>query len=196
MSGNSVFYTTGEIADMLGAHPDTVRKYCDSGELRAEKGALSPHRRIKREELIAFLEKKGISKNIIDRKKAKKILIADDDPSVRDVIMHTIQLLSYPFQIEYADNGHQACIRAGSMRPDIILLDLMMPEMDGFQVLRNLRKDKDTQNIPVLIITAFDNDENLSRLSSLKVTAVLIKPFSIKELQRHITLILQINDTN
>lgn len=187
-------YTTGEIARILGTHPDTVRKYCDSGELESEKGVLSTHRRIKRQSLIAFLEKRGISKELLDRNLPKRVLIVDDETSVREMIMHTLRMLKAPFEFEYADNGHQACIQAGAHRPDLIILDLMMPEMDGFQVLKNLRKVENTRQIPILVVTAYGSDENMEKISGLGASGILTKPFSIKDLQIKVSALLKISE--
>jgi two-component system alkaline phosphatase synthesis response regulator PhoP len=186
-------YTTGEVAKILGTHPDTVRKYCDSGVLEAAKGVLSTHRRISRASLVEFLKQRGISGDVIDKKAPKKILIADDDASVREMIMHSLRMLGFPMEVEYADNGHQACIQAGSNRPDLIILDLMMPEMDGFQVLKNLRKVEETKEIPVLVVTAYGNPENLSRISEEGISGILVKPFSIKELQKKVVQTLKLS---
>jgi CheY-like chemotaxis protein len=68
-----------------------------------------------------------------------------------------------------------------------------MPEMDGFQVLKNLKKVEETRNIPVIVVTAYGNPENLSKISEEGIAGILIKPFSIKELQKKVVQTLKIS---
>jgi CheY-like chemotaxis protein len=82
------------------------------------------------------------------------ILIVDDDQVTRDVLRRV--LTKEGWKVREAENGAKGLEMAGEMKPAVILLDLMMPEMDGFEVLRALRQDKDRRDIPVVIITSKD----------------------------------------
>jgi len=189
-------YTTGEVARILGTHPDTIRNYCDSGELAMERGILFTHRRIKRESLITFLQKRGIPGDVIDRKIPKHILIVDDEALVRGMIMQSLKMLDFPFEIDVAENGHQACIQIGYNPPDLIILDLMMPEMDGFQVLESIRKTEISKDIPVMVITGYGEDENIRRISGLGVVDVLRKPFSVADIQNMTIRLLKLAEAD
>ena len=90
-----------------------------------------------------------------------------------------------------ATGGAQAFQRLAVRQPDLILLDLLMPQMDGFEVCRRLRSDASTRNIPILIISALDDPESRARAASAGATAYYTKPFSpialLKEIDRHRT---------
>jgi len=189
-------YTTGEVARILGTHPDTIRNYCDSGELETERGILFTHRRIKKESLIAFLQKRGIPGDVIDRKIPRRILVVDDEAPVREMIVESLKILGFPFEFDFAENGHQACIQVGYNPPDLIILDLMMPEMDGFQVLESIKKTEISKDIPVMVVTGYGDEENIRRISGLGVVDFLKKPFSIAEIQEITLRLLKFAEIN
>jgi two-component system alkaline phosphatase synthesis response regulator PhoP len=110
----------------------------------------------------------------------KKILIVDDDPEL-------VELLSFNFRkagfaIGTATNGVEALKKACSIAPNLILLDLMLPELDGFAVCETLRRDAATASIPVVILTALNSE--LGRLTGLSCGAddYVTKPFSPRQL--------------
>jgi DNA-binding response OmpR family regulator len=110
----------------------------------------------------------------------KKILVVDDDPEVRELLGFNLKKAG--FAIGTAANGVEALKKACSVSPDLILLDLMMPELDGFAVCEILRRDPATSAIPILIVTAVSGQ--LARLTGLEsgATDYMTKPFSPKDL--------------
>jgi len=94
----------------------------------------------------------------------KKILIVDDDPDYATIIQH--QLLAVGHKLTFVDNGEDALSAAAEEQPDVILLDVLMPKLNGFQVLKMLKANEKTKSIPVIILTTLDYDEN--RFGSLK----------------------------
>lgn len=110
----------------------------------------------------------------------KKILVVDDE----DDILHFLELVlrEKGYDIVTASGGHEALTRAQMERPDLILLDIMMPQMDGWEVLKLLRVDEDTAQIPVAMLSA--RTEAKDRVQGLQEGAVdyICKPFSLHEL--------------
>jgi CheY-like chemotaxis protein len=95
---------------------------------------------------------------------AGRALLVDDDDLVRRVVRQVLQQLGW--QVSEAENGQVAVQSLGAARPDVIILDLMMPKMDGFEFLDKLRSRQDWQDIPVVIITGKDlTDEDRDRLN-------------------------------
>ncbi len=119
------------------------------------------------------------------------ILIVDDDPIVRESIG---ALLFRPdAELIYAENGREALSKAVETLPDVILLDVMMPEMDGFEVCRHLRFNPTLAEIPIVMITALDDKD--SRLAGLQAGAddFLNKPVDRLELRTRVQTILRLN---
>ena len=109
-----------------------------------------------------------------------RILIADDDPQT--IIMLEFKLKSLGHEIMSANDGGQALEMAASESPDLVLLDLNMPVLDGFQVLRRLKSDGVTKDIPVIMLSAHGQEKEV--VTGLEIGAVdyVSKPFSFAEL--------------
>jgi DNA-binding response OmpR family regulator len=106
----------------------------------------------------------------------KKILVVDDDADIVDLLCFNLKKAG--FAIGTAADGIEALKKARSIRPDLILLDLMMPELDGFAVCEILRRDSVTAGIPIIMLTALSSE--LSRLAGMSSGAneYVAKPFS------------------
>ncbi len=119
------------------------------------------------------------------------ILIADDDPSIRELARMYLEKEGYG--VETAVNGAQALIKIKENRPALLVLDLMMPEMDGWEVTRRLRAEGD---LPILMLTARDDD--IDKIVGLEMGAddYLTKPFNPRELVARVRAILRRMGTN
>jgi DNA-binding response OmpR family regulator len=108
---------------------------------------------------------------------SETILIVEDEPALRDTLAYTLK--KNGFNVEAVGDGRAALASARSLNPDLILLDLMLPELDGFEVARILRKE---MSVPIIMLTA--RDDEIDRVVGLEVGAddYLTKPFSMREL--------------
>jgi two-component system alkaline phosphatase synthesis response regulator PhoP len=115
-----------------------------------------------------------------------KILVVDDEPAVTDLLAYNLRKANY--DVLTAANGREALDLARQSNPDLILLDLMLPEVDGLEVCRELRK---TSNVPIIMITA--RDEEIDRVVGLELGAddYVPKPFSVRELLARIKAVLR-----
>ncbi len=127
----------------------------------------------------------------MDFTKAPVILIADDNPTVRQTM--EMMLADQGYSLHYAVDGQSAFDMAVELHPDVILLDIMMPELDGFSVCRMLRKHPDLREVPIVMVTAL-NDRG-SRLEGIKAGAddFISKPFDLIELKTRVGTILRLN---
>ena len=118
----------------------------------------------------------------------KKILLVEDDPEMIDLLVFTLR--KEGFLIATAGDGIEALKKARSLRPDLILLDLLLPELDGFVVCETLRRNSATASIPVIMVSALSSQ--FSRLAGLEAGATdfVPKPFSPKVLLARIKQIL------
>ncbi len=109
-----------------------------------------------------------------------RILIADDEPELLQAI--AIRLTAAGFTCEIASNGRQALEKMATWVPDLVIADLLMPEVDGYALLRQLKSDPRTGKVPVVILTAVPDDMLTRRAEELKGICVLQKPFEAAEL--------------
>ncbi len=119
----------------------------------------------------------------------KRILIVEDEPDVVDMI--EINLKSFGYQISSVDNGVDALAKVQSQRPDLIILDLMIPKLSGLDVCKSLKKNADTATIPIIILTA--KTEEVDRIVGLEIGAddYVTKPFSPRELSLRVQSVLR-----
>lgn len=118
-----------------------------------------------------------------------KVLVVDDEEDVRYVARMSLGRVGNMTVIE-ASSGEEAIARARSERPDLILLDMMMPGMNGANTLAALREDEETRAIPVVFLTARASAEEIARLKQLGARGVVLKPFDPMTLASDITALL------
>ncbi len=111
----------------------------------------------------------------------KKVVMIEDDPAMREIVVHTLQ--THGFVVKEAADGKKGLDLIMSEKPDIVLLDLMMPEMDGFQVLEGIRAnaDKKVAEVPVIILSNLWSNKDILRTKALKVQAYLVKAYFTTE---------------
>jgi CheY-like chemotaxis protein len=119
----------------------------------------------------------------------RKILIIDDEDDIREVAALSLESVA-GWEVVVASSGAQGLIRAAEYQPDAILLDVMMPGMDGPTTFRELRKNPVTARIPVLLLTAKVQSTDQRRFADLGVEAVLFKPFDPLTLSAQISAVL------
>lgn len=111
---------------------------------------------------------------------SKTILIADDEEDLRMLVEITLEDPAY--RIVTAVDGEQALDQIHQIRPDLVILDWMMPRLNGFEVLKQLRQDPTTVGIPVVLLTANNSHKDQAEVQTLGIVAYLVKPFSPLEL--------------
>lgn len=109
-----------------------------------------------------------------------KILVVDDEKHI--VRLVEVNLTQKGHTVEKAFDGVEGLEKVKSFSPDLIILDVMMPKMDGFETLKNLMSDSDTKDIPVIMLTARAQDVDIFKGWSSGVSAYLTKPFNPREL--------------
>ena len=109
-----------------------------------------------------------------------RILVVDDEPNIVRLIQVNLERLG--FQVETANNGVQALDKIRANRPDLLVSDVMMPEMDGFELLSNIRKDASLETLPVIMLTAKAQDKDVMEGYVRGADIYLTKPFNPMEL--------------
>ena len=166
-------YTTGEVAKLLGLPRRTVCRYCAVGRIPAAQHPVSKVRKIEHEHLIRFMKDNGLDTSQLTP--PAKVLIVDDEPSVTKAIASTLDETGWRISLDSASNGYDALVRIGADTPDLLILDVIMPKMNGIEVLRSLKQGENTKNINILVLTGYpDQIEEMMRLGA---DAALSKPF-------------------
>ncbi len=118
-----------------------------------------------------------------------KILIADDDPTIRRFI--STLLTDRGYEIHEAEDGEQAVRLAGTLMPDLMLLDLIMPYRDGFDVLHDLKDREATSRIPIIIMSVKNREDEIVKGLNLGADDYVVKPFNALELAVRVRKLLE-----
>ena len=113
-----------------------------------------------------------------------KVLVVEDNPVV--VRLNESLLKSGNYDVVIAMDGETGIAKALQEKPDIILLDIILPKMHGFEVCKELRKREETKNIPIVVVTGTGLDEVIEREPEIAVSGVLSKPYNFKKLDEAI----------
>ena len=111
---------------------------------------------------------------------SKKILIVDDEPELIEMVK--IRLESKDYNIITAADGEAGLAKAKAEKPDLILLDILMPDIDGFEVLKRLKQDRETSSMPVIMLTVSAKRNLIARASKMGAVDYIVKPFEGEEL--------------
>ena len=187
MELNKEIFSIPQAAKYCFLSRGTIWKYVKSGELKA---SLTPGRqyRIISKDLESFMRDKGMYPLANYQPSSKKILIVDDDIQIQELL--TTMLSAHQYQTEVASSGFEAGAKVVKFKPGLIILDLIMPEMSGFEVCRQIKEDPDTSHIKILAITGYDTKENRKRIMEEGADDYLAKPVVIETLLQHVENLL------
>jgi excisionase family DNA binding protein len=182
-------FTTGEAAEICRVSQQTIIRCFDAGRVEGFRVPGSKFRRIPRQSLIKFMKENGIPLDNIDSGK-KKVLIVDDDAEIVELIADVL-VRDGRFEIKTASSGYDAGISTQQFRPDLILLDYMLPDVNGNVVCQTIRKNPEFENIKIIIVSGVVKQDEIEQLLKSGAEDFIKKPFNIVELTDKITAVLQ-----
>ncbi|MFQ5501633.1 MAG: response regulator [Phycisphaerae bacterium] len=173
-------FTTGEVAEICGISQQTVIRCFDSGKLKGFRIPGSKFRRIPRETLVEFMKYHNISVENLGSGK-KKVLIVDDDTAIVEML-EDILTQDGRFEVKTAANGFDAGAMTKEFRPDILLLDYMLPDINGNIVCERIRGDKALAGTKIIIVSGAVDRSEIEGLRSAGADEFIKKPFDIEAL--------------
>ena len=174
--------TTREAAKMLGVSLRTVQLWVESGVLNAWKTP-GGHRKVTIASINKIIEnRKNAIKSDEDTSTAEKdafsILIVEDDEALRNLFKIYFSNWKLQVNVSFAANGFEGLIHLRKRTPDLLITDLMMPNIDGFEMIRHLKKIKEYANLDIIVFTGLSNDEINKRGGLPKDIRLFFKPVS------------------
>ena len=179
------FLTTGQIASTCQVTIPTVKRWIAEGHLSAFRTA-GGHYRVTEEEFKRFLTAHRIPAGI---EGPPRILIIDDDTALLDTLAEAVSW-KQGNKVEVAQDGYEGLIKVGTFRPHLLILDLRMPGLDGFQVCRKVKADPLTQFIKILAITAYPQEDARERILEAGADGFLQKPFQLEALKAEVARLI------
>ena len=178
---SSSFLTAGQVAAHCHVSYETVKNWVNAGKLKA---FLTPggHRRVWVADFQAFLRQYHLPQHTSAK---RRVLIVDDYPGTLQVLHKALDQLG-GYELATATDGFDAGLQMATFCPDLVLLDLMMPQLDGFQVCRKIKESLRTQATKVLVMTGSPTEENIQAALECGADGWLAKPFKLAELKNRV----------
>jgi excisionase family DNA binding protein len=166
--------TLGQAARYLGVAQSTIRKWSDNGRVRVYKTP-GRHRRYRRGDLDAFLERSGP-----EARRGPVVLIVDDDDRLREYVRVNLELEGYT--VREAGSAEEGMRVLDGSRPDLILLDVMMPEVDGWEMLQRIHERHGVGAVPVVMFSGKVDEQAAGEAAERGAQGFIGKPFDPQEL--------------
>lgn len=176
------YLSTRQAAIRLGVSLGTVQNMVESGALEAWK-TTGGHRRIPVASVDALLaRRRSTTPSNQEATGSLDILIAEDDPTLQILYQATFESWNLPFKLRMVDNGFDGLLQVGQRTPDVLIADLMMPGMDGFEMIRRLRANPDLSRMDIIVVSAIDREEVVKRGLPADIT-IFGKPIPFHEIK-------------
>ena len=182
-------FTTGEAAEICRVSQQTIIRCFDAGRLEGFRVPGSKFRRIPRQSLVKFMRDNSIPLDALESGK-RKILVVDDDPEIVELIVDVLTR-DGKFDVKTASSGYEAGIATQRFRPDLILLDYMLPDVNGNVVCQTIRRNPEFESIKIIIVSGVVKQDEIDQLLKSGAEGFVKKPFSITELIDKITAALK-----
>lgn len=168
-------YTTYQIGKFCQVNIRTVIRWIETGKLKAYSTP-GGHRRVKWSDLISFLtqNRMPIPRELEDAKK-RKILVVDDDPDFLEIASKMLEEIP-DAEVKTTWSGFDAGVLVAEWYPDLILLDFLIPDLDGFEVIRKLKGNPRLKKIPIIAVTSISDPPELDKVKQSGVDGVITKP--------------------
>lgn len=171
------YLSPSDVAELLMVSTAAVRQWAQRGDLPA-KTTPGGHRRFLRQDVEQFAKRRGLALNVHNGG-AMRVLVVDDDAAIRQYLITLFGTVAPDIIADVAENGFEAGLKVKSFQPNVVLLDIMMPELNGFQVCELLKEDPTTKNIRVIAMTGYPSDENVQRILDAGAEECLTKPLDV-----------------
>jgi excisionase family DNA binding protein len=183
-------FTTGEAAKICKVSQQTIIRCFDNGQLKGFRVPGSKFRRIPREALYKFMKDNGIPTDALESGK-RKVLLVDDEPQIVEVVSEAL-LADGRFEVRIASNGFDAGMMVKDYRPDLLILDVMLPDINGKEVCHRVRADNTLEEVRILCISGMIEEDKIQELRLSGADDFLHKPFEIEYLIERMCGLLEI----
>jgi excisionase family DNA binding protein len=170
-------FTTFEAAKLCHVSPLSIINWVNAGRLSAFRTP-GGHRRIRREDLVRFMRDNGLPlpEELDGSAGKRRLLVVDDDPGIREVLTEHVKSRPRIYEVLTAADGFEAGRLVALFRPDVVLLDLRMPGIDGFQICQTIKAAPDTAGTAVIAMTGYYSPETEARILQAGALRCFAKP--------------------
>ena len=182
--------TVSQAGKYCRVSPKTIINWIDAGHLKAYK-TVGGHRRIKQEDLDQFLKEKGMPlPEEAKGEEKKKILVVDDDKIIVETIVQALEEDEFGYEMISASDGFEAGLQVNHFKPDLMILDIMMPDINGYEVCQKLKSVSETQDIKIIVLSAYLDDDAFKKMKEYGADACFSKPLPLEQLKYEVAKLL------
>ena len=170
--------------------PKTIINWIESGHISAYK-TVGGHRRIKKSDLLAFMAKQGIpipeDEPVEER---KRVLVVDDDPIIVETIVQALEEDEHDYEVISASDGFEAGLQVNHFKPHLLILDIMMPDIKGYEVCKKIKSDEETKHIKIIVLSAYLDEEKFKQMKEHGADICFSKPLPLPHLKEEVARLL------
>ena len=173
--------------------PKTIINWIESGHIEAYK-TVGGHRRIKKSDLEKFMRKQGIpipEDQMADER--IRILVVDDDPIIVETIVQALEEDEYNYEVISASDGFEAGLQVNHFRPHLLILDIMMPDIKGYEVCQKIKSNEDTKDTKIIVLSAYLDEEKFKKMKAYGADVCFSKPLPLPQLKEEVARLLGLN---
>jgi len=183
-------FTISQASKYCKVTPEKIIAWIENGSILTDT-TTGGHRRIKRDELDHYLKEQNLPAgdySFIDS--IKKILVVDDDKIVVETIVQALEEDEHGYDLMSAADGFEAELQEKHFKPDLMILDIKMPDINGYEVCKKIKSDPETKEIKIIILSAYLDDDNKKQMMENGADACFSKPLPLPNLKQQVVKLL------
>jgi excisionase family DNA binding protein len=182
--------TVSQASKYCRVSPKTIINWIEAGHIKSYK-TVGGHRRIKKEDLDRFLVERGMPAfEATAEESKKKILVVDDDKIIVETIVQSLEEDEYGYELISASDGFEAGIQVSHFKPDLIILDIMMPDINGYEVCKRIKTNPETKGTKIVVLSAYLDEESHRKMKEYGADACFSKPLPLPQLKEEVAKLL------
>jgi len=170
--------------------PKTIINWIEAGHIKAYK-TVGGHRRINITDLEDFMRKQGIPipEEEIDEGR-RRILVVDDDPIIVETIVQALEEDEFDYEVISASDGFEAGIQVNHFKPHLLILDIMMPDIKGYEVCKKIKTDDETKDTKIIVLSAYLDEDKFKQMKDNGADVCFSKPLPLPQLKAEVAQLL------
>jgi excisionase family DNA binding protein len=185
--------TVVEASKYCKVSPKTIINWIESGHIKAYK-TVGGHRRITKADLEDFMRKQGIpipEEEVAEER--KRILVVDDDPIIVETIVQSLEEDEHDYEVVSAADGFEAGIQVNHFKPHLLILDIMMPDIKGYEVCKKIKSDEETKDTKIIVLSAYLDEEKFKKMKENGADICFSKPLPLPQLREEVARLLELS---
>lgn len=187
-------FTVFKASQYCSVSPKTIINWIDAGHIKAYRTP-GGHRRINLKDLETFMTKQGIPipESVLEDDR-KKILVVDDDPIIVESIVQSLEEDEHDYEVISAADGFEAGLQVNHFKPNLLILDIMMPDIKGYEVCEKIKSNTETKDTKIVVLSAYLDEEKFNKMKEHGADACFSKPLPLPQLKEEVARLLGFKD--